>query len=668
MAVVIASDLAKDMAGEPLLRGVSFKLERRDRLTIAGRNGAGKTTLLRMLAGETSIDGGEIALAKGVRVALHDQRPPRDRGLSLHEYVLSGCKVQLSLEGELTELEQAMATGDEAALGRYSDVYARFEAAGGYGWRDRASGYLHGLGFTDEALGRSLSTFSGGQLTRASLARALAAEPDLLLLDEPTNHLDIESLEWLEQTLTTLDTAIVLIAHDRWFLETVGTAVLELEAGRGRYFKGTWHQWRREQAAREMALGKAIEKQQAEIARMESFVERFRYKATKAKQAQSRLKKLDKMERIERDPRDGRALGFQFAKPERTGRVIFELEEGRLEVGTGAQHKVLLEDAEIWLERGEHVSLVGPNGTGKTTLIDALAGQRPLDGGTLRSGHNLKVGYLSQHDSELEGLGSARTVAEAAGKRTGLPPNQVRSLLGRFLFSGEEAEKPLDGLSGGERKRLALAILLSQGANVLILDEPTNHLDLESREALEDALRSFEGALLLVTHDRALLDAVGTRTVAVEHKALRSYVGGWAEYSRVRDERKAAGEDPMGPPVKWRGGGAPAKATTNGKDTAKAESRANGKANGNTKANGNGGPKPAPAGPSKNALREQTKLERTIEQAEVGLKAVEEELADPAAWATKYETAKSTAKHTAAKRAVDDAYAALESHLEKTGA
>jgi ATP-binding cassette subfamily F protein 3 len=660
VAVVIASDLSKDMAGAPLMRGVSFKLERRDRLTIAGRNGAGKTTLLRMLAGETSIDGGELVFQKGVRVALHDQRPPRDQAVTLRDYVLSACREQLALEAQLGELEVKMAEGDEATMNRYADVYAKFEAAGGYGWRDRASNYLHGLGFADEALDRRLSTFSGGQLTRASLARALAVEADLLLLDEPTNHLDIESLEWLEQTLTSLDCAICLVAHDRWFLEAVGTGVLELEAGRSRYFKGTWHSWRREQAARELALGRAIEKQQAEIARMEAFVERFRAKATKARQAQSRVKALNKIERIDRDPRDTRELGFQFAKPERTGRVIFELEDGRLEVGEGARRKLLLEDAEIWLERGEHVSLVGPNGTGKTTLIEALAGRRPLDGGKLRTGHNLKVGYLSQHDSELEGLGNARTVAEAAVKRTGLTPNQARSLLGRFLFSGEDAEKPLDGLSGGERKRLALAILLSQGANVLILDEPTNHLDLESREALEDALKGFEGALLLVTHDRALLEAVGTRTVALEHQRLRSYLGGWVEYARVREERRAAGEDPMGPlPPKARAAAPKPRAPAAAAPAPKAKAAANG--------NGAGAGPAAPR-PSKNAVKQTARLEKAVEDAEAALATLEEELAAPEAWASQYESAKNTARHTAAKRAVDDAYAALEEHLEKTEA
>jgi ATP-binding cassette subfamily F protein 3 len=643
MAVVIASDLAKDMAGEPLLRGVSFKLERRDRLTIAGRNGAGKTTLLRMLAGETSVDGGELVFSKGVRVALHDQRPPRERDVSLRDYVLSGCKEPLELEAELGRLEQAMAAGNEAAMNRYADVQARFDAAGGYGWRERARSIVHGLGFDDADLDRPLKTFSGGQLTRGSLARALAAAPDVLLLDEPTNHLDIESLEWLEQTLVELDAAIVLVAHDRWFLEAVGTEVLELEAGRARFFKGTWAAWRKEQAARELALGRAIEKQQAEIARMERFVERFRYKASKARQAQSRVKKLDKMERITRDPRDGKALGFSFKPPERSGRVIFELEDGRLEVGPQPARKVLLHGAELWLERGEHVSLVGANGTGKTTLIEALAGHRELDGGRLRGGHNVKLGYLSQHGEELE-WGGARTVVEACQKHTGLTPNQARALLGRFLFSGDQAEKPIDGLSGGERKRLSLAILVHSGSNVLILDEPTNHLDLESREALEDALRAFQGALLLATHDRALLDAVGTRTVAIEHHTLHSYLGGWPEYARVREERKARGEDPAAaaaPP--------PALAVS---------ASVPGGANGASREKSAKPPKPE--GPSKNRRREQARLEVAIEEAEAALAKVEDELADSAAWATKYESAKSTARHTAAKRNVEDAYAALE--------
>ena len=325
MALLIASDLHKDIAGEPLLSGVSLKLERRERLTIAGRNGAGKTTLLRMLAGETSIERGELSIAKGVRDRAPRPAAPAERGMPLREYILSGCVEELAIELELGELEAAMAAGatDEATLARYADAQARLETRGGYLWRNRATAMAHGLGFREADMERSLASFSGGQLTRASLARALATGAEVLLLDEPTNHLDIESLEWLEQTLVELDAAVVLVAHDRWFLEAVGPAVLELYGGpptRSRFFAGTWHRWRREQAAREMALGKAIDKQRAEIECMERFIERFRYKATKARQAQCRVKKLAKIDRLEHEPADQRSLEFVLqARAERAG-------------------------------------------------------------------------------------------------------------------------------------------------------------------------------------------------------------------------------------------------------------------------------------------------------------------------------------------------------------
>jgi ATP-binding cassette subfamily F protein 3 len=620
VAVVIASDLAKDMAGEPLLRGVSFKLERRDRLTLSGRNGSGKTTLLRMLSGETSIDGGQLAFAKDTRVKLHDQRPPRDRDITLRDYVLGGCGELLALEAELARLEEAMAGGamDAATLDGYSRAQSRLEHAGGYTWREGVNATLHGLGFADAHLDRDLSTFSGGELTRASLARALAGDPDLLLLDEPTNHLDIASLEWLEGHLQSLDAAVVLVAHDRWFLEAVGTAVLELEGGRSRYFKGTWHAWRKEKAARELALGRAIERQEAEIAALERFVTRFRA-GTRARQAQSRQKKLDKLERVTRDPRDGKALGFAFKPPERTGRVVFEVEDGALRIGD----RVLLDDFEFWLERGEHVTLVGANGTGKTTLINTLAGERELDAGKLRRGHNLKVGLLSQHAEEL---GSSGTVLEACQRATGLKPNETRALLGRFLFSGEEAEKPLDGLSGGERRRLSLAVLVQSGSNVLILDEPTNHLDLESREALETALQAFPGALLLISHDRALLDAVGTRTIAIEEETLHSYVGGWPEYVRVREERAEA----------------------------QREAKARGKAARPAR------PAPPPPAASKNQVKRARNLESEIEQAEAELAVLERELADPQAWNDPRTAERSTRRHAEAKARIEALYAELE--------
>src|SRR5829696_7421429 len=639
MAVLIASDLGKDMAGDPLMRGVSFKLERRDRMTLSGRNGAGKTTLLRTLAGESSVDRGELSFQKGAKVALHDQRPPRERTVTLRDYVLSGAQEILAVEAELARLEQAMAGGAPAAatLSPYARAQARLDAHGGYRWRDRAQAMLHGLGFDDAQLDRELSTFSGGELTRASLARALSGDPDLLLLDEPTNHLDIESLEWLETYLQNVDAAVVLVAHDRWFLEAVGTAVLELEAGRSRFFAGPWHQWRSEKAARELALGRAIDKQRAEIERLERFVERFRAKATKARQAQSRVKRLEKIDKIERDPRDVTTLSFSFKAPERAGRVIFELEDGRVDV----PGRTLLDGAELWLERGEHVALVGSNGSGKTTLIETLAGNRPLAGGRLRKGHNVHVGYLSQHSEHFDETGS---VLDAAQRATRLTPNKARALLGQFLFSGEDAQKPIAGLSGGERQRLSLAILVHSGANVLILDEPTNHLDVESREALEEALEGFPGSVLLVSHDRALLDAVGSRTVAVEDGTLHSYEGGWADYLRMREERRALA--------------AAAASAGAAADKADAKARAKPQANGTKgSAKTNGAPKPAR---SKNAVRETQRLEREIESAEAALQALEAELADPSAWTDPERAATSTKRHTEAKRAIEELYARYE--------
>jgi ATP-binding cassette subfamily F protein 3 len=346
------------------------------------------------------------------------------------------------------------------------------------------------------------------------------------------------------------------------------------------------------------------------------------------------------MERISRGPADHAGLEFAFRPPERTGRVVFELEDASLQAG----EKSLLRGAELWLERGEHVSLVGANGSGKTTLIETLAGRRELrappadpDGltgvGKLRSGHNVKLGYLSQHAEELN-AGNARTVVEATQHATGLTPGKARALLGGFLFSGEDAEKPLDGLSGGERRRLSLAILVHSGANVLILDEPTNHLDLESREALEAALRAFPGTLLLVSHDRALLDAIGTRTVALEDQTLNSYVGGWPEYLRVREERAKTPAAPKPPATK----------TPAATGVAAAEGRRDGRKRTPPKAKANGKGKGSGS------------LEQQIEAAEAALQAVEEELADPAAWATPEATARSTARHEQARQSVAELY------------
>ena len=629
MAVAIASNLDVHLGGKPIFADVSFKLEVGERMTLSGRNGAGKSTLLRVLAGELNPDAGGVVLSKGARVALHDQRPPRDEEITLGDYLFSGRADTLATEAELQRLEGEMSAGahDEATMSAYAAAQQRLENAGGYRWRDQVLAVLTGLGFRDEQAERPLHTFSGGELTRASLARALATKPDLLLLDEPTNHLDIPSLEWLENYLTGIDSAVVLVAHDRWFLEAVGTSVLELEAHRGRYFSGPWHAWRKEQAAREIALGKAIDRQEAELARMERFVERFQYKATKAKQAQSRVKAIERVKRdsVSRAPRDTKNLRFSFVEPERTGKFVLKMEDARIEV----PGRTLLEDATLRLERGEHVVLVGPNGAGKTTLIDTLAGRREPASGKFALGHNVKLGYLSQHADTAAGSG---TILEAAQRETGLTGQKVRDLLGGFLFSGRDVDKKLADISGGEQRRLSLAILVASGANLLVLDEPTNHLDLESREALEDALSEYQGAVILVSHDRALLEAVGSRTVVCEGGELRSHSTGWATYQRERDEREAAEREAAAAAPSARPGSGSKR--------------------------GGGGRRSS--GPSKNAVQKVKRLEREIEGAEAELRKIEDELADPGAWASPGSAERAGKRHDAAQRAVEELYERLE--------
>src|SRR5205085_1489128 len=543
MAVVIASNLRKELAGTLLFDGVSFSVERRDRVALSGPNGAGKTTLLRILAGETEKHGGELAFAKGTRVALHDQRPPLEQELTLREYVLAGARDLVALEDELRSLEDVMAKGDhaQATLNRYAEAQARLEHAGGYAWRDRASSVVRGLGFSDEDLDRPLRTFSGGELTRASLARALAGDPDLLLLDEPTNHLDVASLEWLERELASLDAAVILVAHDRWFLEAVTTATLELEAARGTFFPGPWHAWRREKAARMVHAQKEVARAQADIARLERFVERFRYKKDKAKQAQAKLTQIGRLEQeraaaageVALLSRKTRGLGFEFLKPARSGRVVVEADG--LEVAIAG--RVLLHDATFAVERGEHVALVGPNGSGKTTLLERL-----VRGEGVRIGHGVQVGYFSQQEMELDARGS---VLQCVQSMTGLARPDAQNLPGRFLFSGWDAhEKQVSVLSGGGRRRLALAVTVASGANYLVRDEPTNHLDPERREALEAALDAFPGTVLLVSHDRALLDAIAQRLLAIEEQTINSYDGGWADYAQRRTEPEPPKEAP----------------------------------------------------------------------------------------------------------------------------
>jgi ATP-binding cassette subfamily F protein 3 len=519
--------LSKSYGARTLFDGVSFRLEPGDRLAVVGRNGVGKTTLLRCIAGQLPSDAGEVTLAKGAVVALHDQRPPLGRDVSLGEYVAEGLATVRAVERTLGELETRMASGDHGpdVLGAYDRAQVELERLGGYGWGAWLERVQRGLGIEPDWLDRPLGSFSGGELTRASLARALVSRPDVLLLDEPTNHLDLQSVEWLETALGEVDATIVLVSHDRWFLESVTSKVLDLDERRGRVWPMGYSAFRRAKAEALAKQASLAEAQAKEIARLERFVERWSA-GTRARQAQSRAKQLQRIERVTAPSRE-RSLAFGFPKTEQPGRVV--LEADGLTVAAG--DKALLEDVGFAIERGQRVAVVGPNGAGKTTLVETLIGRRRPPAGRVSLGHRVSVGYFSQHAAELD---PDRTVVETVLAGTALTNTQARTLLGRFLFSGATVDRRVEALSGGERRRLSLVQLIAHGGNLLVLDEPTNHLDIESREALEEAIGAFDGTVVLVSHDRALIDLVATHTLAIEEGDLRLRPGGYSELMRLR--------------------------------------------------------------------------------------------------------------------------------------
>lgn len=553
MSDLIATQLAVSFGTRTLFEDVAFTIDPGDSIALVGPNGAGKTTLLRVLAGTLKPTSGSVRVPRHIHVSLHDQRPERTRSI-LREWVAPTRITEL--ESELRQLEIDMASGDSAIMDRWEQVRRDYDHLGGEGWVAQTDAILRGLGFNDGQLEQKLDTLSGGELTRASLARALASKPDVLLLDEPTNHLDIDTIDWLQEYLLSLKGGLVLVSHDRWFIEAVCTSVVEIAYGRARRFRGSFVEYRAQQALEAVTHQKQVDRWRTEVARLQRFVDRFGA-GTRARQAQSRAKVLDKLREDAPEYADVSArmsIGFQLPKvTTQPGRTVFDVKGLHLafQDGDGQATRTLVTPSDFVVERGEKIALMGANGAGKSTLLDALASfvipltkaPEALRSGEVRVGYDVKARLLSQHDSELVDstsmLGNMNIAAPMIGR------TDAQNLLGLFGFTGRDPERLVSTLSGGERRRLLMAMALTGADNVLLLDEPTNHLDIESREALEAALAEWPGTLILISHDRALIEGVATRCMVLKDKKIVTVVGGYDVVREVLSgEREAPPTDP----------------------------------------------------------------------------------------------------------------------------
>ena len=531
--------LGKSFRGEPLFRGVDFQINGRDRIGLVGDNGTGKSTLMKMLAGLAQPDEGEVVGARSLTFGYLPQDGLFARGRSLFEEALSVFDSLKALERESRELEHDLAEMDHAApeyqrkLERYSSISHEFRLHGGYSLDARVGAVLDGLGFVRRDWERPCETFSGGWQMRIALAKLLLEQPSLLLLDEPTNHLDLEARNWLEDFLQTYPNALVLVSHDRFFLDATIERVIEIRNRALHFYKGNYTSFLRQREERLEQLRAAYAAQQEEIARIKAFADRFRYKATKAAAVQSRLKELEKMELVEIPP-ESKPIRLRFPEGPRTGRVVLRLEDAT--AGYGGEP--VFRNLNLLLEKGDRVALVGPNGAGKSTLMKILAGRLPLESGRRTEGHNAAVGYFAQDQDDL--LASTRTVWDEVYE---VAPShvvpQLRTLLGCFLFSGDTIEKPVSVLSGGERSRLVLCKLLFSPANCLLLDEPTNHLDIRSKDILMDSLADYQGTLVFVSHDRYFLDGLATKVLEIGGQTATPHLGNYEEYL---DKKKAMAE------------------------------------------------------------------------------------------------------------------------------
>lgn len=536
MPILSVSQLGKSFGAERIFADVSFKIDEQDRIGLVGPNGAGKSTLLNILAGYEEPDEGTRAVTRQARLGYLTQHTDFQPENTLRQEMLTVFDHVRAWERELNELAQQMAAPDaqanaqlhEQMLVRYADLQYQLEHAGGYTYENRVEQVLDGLGFTHEQQEAPVSHLSGGQRTRAALGKLLLQSPDLLLLDEPTNHLDLESLEWLETYLNDWKGAMIIVAHDRYFLDKVVSRTIELAFGRIEEYPGNYTAYLGLREERMERRQREYEAQQAYIAHTEEFIRRYKA-GQRSREARGRQKLLDRMERVER-PQDFAEMHFEFNQVVGSGQTVLatqKLVAGYPARQPGNPSTLLVQVADLELLRSDRVGLLGPNGAGKTTLLRTIIGELAPLGGQLIRGHNVRIGYYSQTHT---GLDASQTILDEIRQVSALSEVGARSFLGRFLFSGDDVFKPIGALSGGERSRVALAKLTLQGSNFLILDEPTNHLDLQSRHFLEEVLGDFEGTLLFVSHDRYFVDSLATKVWVIEDGVLIPYMGNYTEY------------------------------------------------------------------------------------------------------------------------------------------
>ena len=545
MIVLTIQNLQKAFGGNVVLKDVNITLQDHQRMGLVGVNGCGKSTLLRILAGKEYADGGNVSLMKGIRIGYMEQQYAASENATVFEELKAVYAPVFAMEEKLRAMEEKMAQiTDETELSRLGDAYTRMsdaiERADGYAWKSLIHGVLSGLGFKKEQYDQPARLLSGGELTRLCLAKLLLQKPDLLLLDEPTNHLDLAALDWLEKYLCEYKGAIILVSHDRYFLDRVCTHITELLLGTAEQYEGNYSKYLPERTQRFEIRMRAWEQQQKFIARDEAIIARYksfnREKSIKA--AESREKRLEKVERLER-PEDEKQVRFRFEAKRRTGEDVLAIRDLSKSFGD----RQLFRNVNINLRAGDRIALLGPNGIGKSTLLRCLVGEIDPDQGYIRWGANVDPGY---YDQKQEGLHPEKSVLDEVWDAfPRMEQADVRGALGLFLFTGEDVFMPIHTLSGGEKGRVALTKLMLHKDNLLLLDEPTNHLDMDSREVLEDALENFEGTILAVSHDRYFINRFANRVAVLGPDGVKEYAGNYDDYqARLQWEQAREGEDP----------------------------------------------------------------------------------------------------------------------------